>query len=108
MFWPSLHKRSLGIMWKFTTALLALTSYAWVSSNAPTHAAGTIVGRWDISFAQGGRTLPSWLEVRPSGNGYLVGQFVGVVGMARPVARIDTAGGVIRFAIPPQWEQGKG
>ena len=94
-------------MWKFTTALLALTTYAWVGSNAPAHAGATIVGRWDLSFTQNGRTLPSWLEVRPSGNGYLVGQFVGVVGMARPVARIDTTGGMIRFAIPPQWEQGK-
>ena len=95
-------------MWKFTTALLALTTYAWVDSNAPARVGGTIVGRWDISVTQGNGKLPSWLEVRPSGNGYLVGQFVGVVGMARPVARIDTAGGVIRFAIPPQWEQGKG
>jgi hypothetical protein len=95
-------------MWKFTIALVALTSSTWGRSSAPANAAaGTIVGRWDITIAQGTAKLPSWLEVRPSGNGYLVGQFVGVVGMARPVARIDTTGGMIRFAIPPQWEQGK-
>jgi hypothetical protein len=95
-------------MWKFTTAFIALTPFARIGSAvaAPT-AADNIVGRWDITIEQGSAKLPSWLEVRPSGNGYLVGQFVGVVGMARPVARIDTAGGMIRFVIPPQWEQGK-
>ncbi len=95
-------------MWKFTTALIAITSYGWIGSAANGRAAtGTIIGRWDITIEQGTAKLPSWLEVRPSGNGYLVGQFVGVVGMARPVARIDSTGGVFRFAIPAQWEQGK-
>jgi hypothetical protein len=95
-------------MWKFTTAFIALTPFARIGSAvAAPAAADNIVGRWDITIEQGSAKLPSWLEVRPSGNGYLVGQFVGVVGMARPVARIDTAGGMIRFAIPPQWEQGK-
>ena len=66
----------------------------------------TIVGRWDITIAAPDRALPSWLEVRPSGNGYLVGQFVGSVGSARPIARVEFTGGVMRFSIPPQWEPG--
>ena len=66
-----------------------------------------IVGRWDITIATPERASPSWLEVRPSGNGYLVGQFVGVVGSARPISKVDTSGGAMRFSIPPQWEQGK-
>jgi hypothetical protein len=92
-------------MWRFAAALFAVA--------LPTLPAGrpsspeTIVGRWDITIAGPDRALPSWLEVRPSGNGYFVGQFVGVVGSARPIARVDFAGGVMRFAIPPQWEQGK-
>lgn len=96
-------------MWKFTTLLFALTSFV-APGNAPVERAapGDIVGRWDFVVTQGAAKLPSWLEVRPSGNGYVVGQFVGVVGMARPVARIDTTGGMVRFSIPPQWEQGKG
>ena len=92
-------------MWKTFAALLAMLPLA--SASHENAASGTIIGRWDIAIDQGTTKLPSWLEVRPSGNGYLVGQFVGVVGMARPVARIDSAGGVFRFAIPPQWEQGK-
>jgi hypothetical protein len=70
--------------------------------------AETVVGRWDFVVQTPERPLPSWLEVRKSGNGYLVGQFVGSVGSARPVARVDTSGNTMRFAIPPQWEQGKG
>ena len=66
-----------------------------------------VIGRWDIAIQDtGGRTLPSWVEIRRSGRSTLVGQFVGVVGSARPVARVDLgAGGELRFAIPPQWEE---
>ncbi|HET7187677.1 MAG TPA: DUF1080 domain-containing protein, partial [Gemmatimonadaceae bacterium] len=90
---------------RYAAALLAVVLPAQPASRpSPTEA---IIGRWDITIAGPDRPLPSWLEVRPSGNGYLVGQFVGVVGSARPIARVDFADGVLRFAIPPQWEQGK-
>jgi hypothetical protein len=99
-------------MWRFPVGLIALVvSFTPLSSDtspAPSAAAQSVLGRWDITIAGPNRQLPSWLEVRPSGNGYLVGQFVGIVGSARPIARVDTSGGVMRFAIPPQWEEGKG
>jgi len=92
-------------MWSFAAALLVVVLPAQpVSRPSPSNA---IIGRWDITIAGPDRPLPSWLEVRPSGNGYLVGQFVGVVGSARPIARVDFTDGVMRFSIPPQWEQGK-
>jgi hypothetical protein len=97
-------------MWRFPVGLIALVvSSGSLESAAPpaSAAAESVVGRWDITISGPDRPLPSWLEVRPSGNGYLVGQFVGVVGSARPIAKVDTTGGVMRFAIPPQWEQGK-
>lgn len=97
-------------MWRFPVGLIALVvSSSALNAPAPARspAAGSVVGRWDITIAGPDRAQPSWLEVRPSGNGYLVGRFVGVVGSARPVARVDTSGGMLRFAIPPQWEQGK-
>jgi hypothetical protein len=101
-------------MWRFSRGLIAfVVSSASFVGAAPARevarasALGTIVGRWDITIAGPTRALPSWLEVRPSGNGYLVGQFVGVVGSARPIARVEFADGSFRFAIPPQWEQGK-
>jgi len=102
-------------MWRFPAGLLVLAMSAATSDGtvrapaaAGALAAETIVGRWDITIAGPDRPLPSWLEVRPSGNGYLVGQFVGVVGSARPIARVENADGSFRFSIPPQWEQGKG
>ena len=98
-------------MLRISTALIVLASYAWMDSATPGEpgqsAPDAIVGRWDLTLAGPQGLQPSWLEVRPSGNGYLVGQFVGVVGSARPISRVALTNGVMRFAIPPQWEQGK-
>ena len=99
-------------MWRFALGLLALavsppTGGGVRTPAAPAAVSESVVGRWDITIAGPERPLPSWLEIRPSGNGYLVGQFVGVVGSARPIARVEFADGEMRFAIPPQWEQGK-
>jgi hypothetical protein len=65
-----------------------------------------IIGRWDMIVQQPRDSFPSWFEVRLSGNRTLVGQFVGEVGSARPVARIDFANGNIHFTVPPQWDRG--
>ncbi|HET9862095.1 MAG TPA: DUF1080 domain-containing protein [Steroidobacteraceae bacterium] len=66
-------------------------------------------GRWDLKLtATDGQTLPSWLEVRKSGNTALVGRYVAVVGSARPISKIDFTNDTMRFAIPPQWESGNG
>src|SRR2546430_16903303 len=66
-----------------------------------------VVGRWDLTLtASDGRKLPSWLEVRVSGNHGLVGRFVAVVGSARPIAKLDYAKDTLRFAIPSRGEQG--
>lgn len=63
------------------------------------------VGRWDITISTPDGKLPSWLEIRRSGNSTFVGRFVGPVGSARPIARVELDSGRLRFAIPPQWEQ---
>jgi hypothetical protein len=65
-----------------------------------------VVGHWDLVAKDAGVNYPSWLEVSVSGNGTLVGRFVGRVGSARPIGHLEYANGVLRFAIPPQWEQG--
>ena len=66
-----------------------------------------VIGRWDITVDAPGGGYPSWLEVRASGNRTLVGTFVGRVGSARPISKIDFADGQLRFSIPPQWEPGE-
>ncbi|HVI59906.1 MAG TPA: DUF1080 domain-containing protein [Luteimonas sp.] len=70
--------------------------------------ADALVGRWDIDIHAPGGDLPSWLEVRRSGTRTLVGEFVGVVGSARPVSRVEVDGETLRFSLPPQWEGGAG
>lgn len=72
----------------------------------PLWADSAIEGRWDITVDTGGKTLPSWLEIRHSGTSTLVGYFVGPSGSARPISRVNYKDGKISFSIPPQWEKG--
>jgi 3-keto-disaccharide hydrolase len=67
-----------------------------------------ILGRWDLVVTDTTGTYPSWLEVTASGYTAIVGRFVGQFGSARPIGRVDYTNGAFTFAIPPQWEQGKG
>jgi len=67
-----------------------------------------IAGRWDITINTPMGARPSWLEVHRSGRETLVGRFVGISGSARPIARVTLSGDSMRFAIPPQWEEGTG
>ena len=67
-----------------------------------------VMGRWDLVVQMPGGEQPAWLEIRHSGHQTLVGQFVGWHGSARPIARVDVDDSHLRFAIPPQWEQGTG
>jgi len=63
-----------------------------------------IEGRWDITVHQGGKEVPSWLEIIRSGQRTLVGRFVGGGGSARPISKINYNDGKMSFSIPPQWE----
>lgn len=67
--------------------------------------AASIEGRWDMTIDVSGKPSPSWLEVRHSGVRTLVGDYVGIVGSARPISRINFSNGKMSFSIPPQWEK---
>lgn len=69
-----------------------------------TTAAETIEGRWDLTIDMGGKSYPSWLEVRHSGVSMLIGQYVGMGGSARPISRVNFKDGKMDFTIPRQWE----
>ena len=90
-------------MWRPAIVLVALALP--IGQSLPREA---VVGRWDITIQKGTSTVPTWLEIRPSGRAALVGRIVGEVGSARPIARIDYKDNTIRFAIPAQWEEGTG
>ena len=83
-------------------ALLALPAAA----AAQPRSLPPVLGRWDLVVTGPNGPMPSWLEVSTSGFTTLVGRFVGVVGSARPISRVEYADSVLRFAIPAQWEQG--
>jgi hypothetical protein len=69
--------------------------------------APAVIGRWDLIVQGPEGAYPSWLEVRRSGYRTLVGSFVGQVGSARPIGRVEFEDGRLRFSVPPQWEQRK-
>ena len=83
----------------------AALAAAPLSASAQPPVAPPVAGRWDLRVAGPTGPYPSWLELSLSGDRTLVGRFVGGVGSARPIARAEFAGGVLRFAIPPQWER---
>ena len=90
-----------------TASVIAATALALSTLAAQEPAPPPVVGTWDLTLsARDGRPLPSWLEVHVSGNGMLVGRFVGVVGSVRPISRLTYANDTLRFSIPPQWEAG--
>ena len=76
------------------------------NQNIISQKANPLEGRWDLVIDQNGEKLPSWLEVRHSGNKTLVGRFVYAFGSARPVAEVKVKDGRFSFAIRPQWEPG--
>jgi len=94
-------------MWRHAMLLLtlALTTSSAGSRSVPSP---VLDGRWDITIHTPGGDRPSWLELWHSGRDALVGQFVGVVGSARPISRVEDNGDTLRFTIPHQWEAGTG
>ncbi len=92
---------------KFTGKLLSLLiccstffSFAHAATNAE-----KVEGRWDITFYDGDKAWPSWLEIYHSGNIHLIGYYVGAIGSARPISKINYKDGKLSFTIPPQWER---
>lgn len=62
-----------------------------------------VIGRWDLTVSMDGRELPSWLEVKLSGQSTLVGYYVSFAGSARPISEVHADGGSFSFSLPPQW-----
>ena len=63
-----------------------------------------IIGKWDLEVEKNGRIMPSWLEVKLSGNKALVGHFVAHNGSARPISEVFFKDDLVDFSIPPQWD----
>lgn len=92
------------------TALMLLFSSISLSANPKKTIVknmkdASIIGRWDITIEYKNGLAPSWLEISRSGNKWLVGRFVGIVGSARPISVIHFKDGKMSFTLPPQWAQ---
>ncbi len=95
--------------WMFRLTVLGLTILTYsgsIDGKTSMYGDPSIEGRWDITVDKGDKKVPSWLDVRHSGNRTLVGYFVSESGSARPVSKINFKEGRLSFAIPPQWEDG--
>ena len=86
------------VLWQ--VLLLSLLSLFSISI---LNAQDEIIGRWDLNVSNGERSMPSWLEVKQSGNKALVGYYVSYAGSARPIAEVMWKDGLFSFSIPPQW-----
>jgi hypothetical protein len=98
-------RRTAATLLALGVAALAVAAEAQQQPPAKRRPA-SIVGRWDLTVQGPDGAYPSWLEVRRSGR-TLVGSFVGQVGSARPVSRVEFEDGRLRFSVPPQYEQRK-
>ncbi|HLJ55150.1 MAG TPA: DUF1080 domain-containing protein, partial [Chthonomonadaceae bacterium] len=85
--------------------LVALSAAAApaVPQGQPQDETRRLVGAWDITVHTPRGDVPSWLGVERSG-ATTVGRFVGVVGSARPLSKIEIAQGVLRLDVPRQYE----
>ena len=99
------HPFSVKLLLQFVVIICTAAIANAIDIDVRKNADPTIEGRWDITIKQNGKEIPSWLEVRHSGNHMLVGQFVGAGGSARPISRVNFSNGKISFTLPPQWEE---
>jgi len=91
---------------KFLFTLLSILCSTFSPPSFAQDAKKLLEGRWDMVITKDGKELPSWLEIRHSGNATLVGRFVYAFGSARPIAEVKYKEGKFSFSIPPQWEKG--
>lgn len=61
-----------------------------------------LLGRWDLIVGEGADAYPSWVELSLNG-----GRFVGKVGSARPLDKVEIVGNLLKFSLPPQYESRK-
>lgn len=99
----TLHSRLFAPM---AGVVIAAAALPFVANTVAAQANAPIIGRWDLTVQGSEGPYPSWVEVSLSGSRTLVGRFVHGGGSARPIAKVTFTDGVMRFAIPPQWDRG--
>ena len=103
MRFPGLNGLSKKIGTLLALSVVSLLLIPISGTTQPPDEGKRLVGGWDITVRTSGGDAYSWLEVDRSG-ATLVGRFVGRVGSARPISRVEFAQGVLRFSMPRQYE----
>jgi len=88
----------------YTRFSLLFISFLMTAATLCAQESNPLEGRWDLVMTKDGQEMPSWLEVKHSGNNTLVGRFVYAFGSARPIAEVKLDNEKFSFSIPPQWE----
>lgn len=91
----------------YLIAVLCLHSPVWPQDSANSRDSGAVIGCWDLTVDGENGPYPCWIEIQRSGRRTLVGRYVGQFGSARPISHVAFDDGVIRFVVPPQWEDRK-
>ncbi len=85
--------------------LAIICAFIFGAMNLHSQKISPLEGRWDLEIDFMGKSAPSWLEIRYSGNATLIGRFVFAFGSARPIAEVKPFGeNKFTFSIPNQWE----
>ena len=89
-------------------ALVTLLAFAPGAARSQQSAgfADAVLGRWDLTIADGELRYPSWLEIRLRTEGELMGRFVGRFGSVRHLPVITFLQDTLRFSAPLQYESG--
>ena len=76
------------------------------SDNLPEAPPIAFAGRWDVTVKGPSGGYPSWWEFVQQGDAW-GGRFVGRVGSARPIAKMNISGSQFEFSLPVQYETHK-
>jgi len=84
--------------------IVAITSFLLMSVFSFAQDEKSLEGKWNLILTENGQQVPSWLEIKKSGNSTLVGSYCYKFGSARPVSEIVVKDGKFSFSVPKQWE----
>ena len=86
-----------------SSAMLLPYAGAAAPSSAPSEAASSFLGRWDLTLKTPTRPYPSWLEIYQV-QGQFKANMVGRWGNARPLAQFEISHGSLTFTSPKEEE----
>ena len=103
--------RRSAVLISVIVVMSSLQVFSMAAESAPkakpaTASVRALLGRWDLTLKTPEREYPSWLELSEQG-GKLQALFVSRWGHARPLPKVEFAGGQLTFVSPKEEEDRK-